>query len=994
MYSFIRGFNKLMKTGMYDYVNLECNDPEDASGINLITKDGGFVSVFKIDGSFMLVGDESFRQNLNDVVTALTGALKKPGYKIDFVFRRDPQDSKRRVDESVDLSRQTAKHLQLNIGGLLDERSQMLSDITSDEACYMVVSTLPGVLNKSSYKAALAKRIEDAADFKVGIQPGEFAQSHFFVVSALRQIHRGFTSNIYRELKKICRIRALKAHSAIAAIRLEIDPDTTTRNWRPNLLGDKIPLRLVKESGRESDLSHLMNPSIAYQLFSRRPEILRSDSSLIRVGARIIAPLMIDIPPQEPRPFSELFEKIDMDIPWRWSFSIETGHNKVMSKVANKKSFAQFLASLSSGNRMIRDAALSLLEMARQGDTLVMGSMSICTWGPTEEAANRNKQMLAQAITSWGNTDVIEEFGDPISSWMDTVPGVSARSISTPFAIELHDAITMIPCSRPASPWDTGSMLYRTPDNLLYPQQPGSSKQTAWNEVYFAPPGFGKSASLAATNMGLILAAGNRVLPRIAILDIGPSSEAFIDLVRCALPESKRHLAQSYRLEMSSRYRVNPFDTPLGCQFPLAVDREFLVNLLTLLLTPAGAPAIERLPELTGRIIDAMYEYFSEESTPNIYEEGLDDRVDKALCGLGFNVDPETSVSWWQITKMLFDKALFKEAGLAQRYAVPNLNDATTVLSESKSLRDIFGDAQRNGENMLKFIEGMLTSAVSEYPILAGPSVFDVGSARICSMDLSAVAKGGSAQADKRVGAMYMLARQMMCRDFYRNEDTLLEIPGHFRPYHARIIEQDAGVPKKQCLDEFHRTSSSPAVRMQVLQDMREGRKFNVHVTLLSQSLDDFDETMLEFTNSAYILSKGNSEDTVAKIQETFKPTRDSMKALRRHVTGPGPGGAPFLFRANIKGDANVEMVLYLSLGPQELWAYNSTHEDARLRSRLASRVGLGAALRILAKAFPSGGGAKALLTSLSVSLDDESSSAFDSAVDHLVAKHKDDLSG
>lgn len=991
MYGLIRGINKFLKSGMYDYCNIETNDPEDESKTSFVTKDGGMCTVFRIDGAFSLVGEQRFKNNMEQCLNALSGALKKPGFKLQFVFSRDPDGSRRQVDQSINPLKKTIRDLELEFDDLFEERADLMSKKTSAERCYLVVSTLPGILDSKTHKTALKSRIDAVKDFNIGIKPGEFSQSPFYAVGALRQIHQGFVNSISNALGNICHLKPLSVHDALRVIRMEINMEMTSDEWRPSMLGDKISPTLMKESGRRSDLSHVMNPSVAFQLFNQRPEVNQQDSSLVNLGDKIIAPVLVDIPPQETMPFSDLFDKINDDVPWRWTLTLETGHKQVLGKISTKNSFATFLAMFSGDNKLIKDAAAELLELAREGESLIMAQMSFCTWGNSLEETNRRKQVMAQAAQNWGNMDLIEEFGDPISAWMDTIPAMSAKPISTPFPLPMMDALTMFPVTRPASPWETGSVQFRTMDNKLFPYMPGSSDQTAWFDLIFAPPGFGKSFFLSAANMALITNPGNRVLPRIAIIDIGFSSAAFVNLIKSALPESKKYLAQAFKLEMTKDFSINPFDTPLGCQYPLAVDKDFQSNLLTLLLTPAGSDSIPRLPEVCGKIIDSMYEYFNEDNNPNPYDSNRDSKVDELLLNLNIEIENDDEITWWDVSKLLFNKGYPLEASLAQRYAVPTLSDATTVLSEATNIKDVFGEAQINGEPLLKFIEGMLTTVISDYPILTGPSVFDIGSARICSMDLSSVAKGGSAQGNKRVGVMYMLARQVMCKDFYRNEDILDEIPVHFRDYHAKIIEADAGVPKKLCMDEFHRTTSCEQVRLQAEQDIREGRKFNVHIALLSQMVDDFDDSMIELANNIFILSKGNAEETVNKIKAKFKPTSDGIRALKFYVTGPGPEGSSMLYLANIKGGKNVEQVLRLTLGPIEKWAYSTTHEDVRLRARLSKEVGLNNSLKILAKEFP-GGGAKDYITAKAANSDvlsDDGENILDIIKNELIQKYK-----
>lgn len=991
MYSLIRNVTKFLKVGMYDYCNLESVDDSKEKNV-LVTKDGGLCSFIEILGGYTMVGKDKFADHLEHIISNLSGTLSKRGFKIQFVFTRDPETSGRAIAGSINSIRRTVKNLELDIEDMINEREKVLSEKTCSERCYMVVTTLPSFLPPSAASDALKERVREVKDLKVGIRPGEFAQSPFFAVSAIREVHAGMISSIMGALKEICELEVLEVHHALKCLKMEINPKMTSDSWSPSLIGDKITGRMIKESKLKLDVSHVMNPAISFQLFNQEPSIYAGDSSVVEMGGSYIAPLLVDIPPQDPMPFKNLFDSIPDDIPWRISIEIETGHENVLRTISNKKTFAAFLAFSSSKNKLIKESAERIIELANGGETLVSVSMSCCTWGETYAETKKRKQIFSQAAQNWGHLDIIEESGDAIEAWVNTLPGLSAKPIANRYAMPLYDAISMTPLFRPASPWKAGTILFRTIDNKIYPMLPGSSLQTSFSDLVFAPPGFGKSFYLSASNMGLITSPGNKILPRIAIIDIGFSSASFVNLIREALPDSKKHLAKSFKLEMTRENAINPFDTPLGCRKPLAVDREFLVNFMSLVLTPAGSKeSIPRLAELAGSLIDAMFEYFSDENNPNPYDEFVDEKVDEALAIHGIKVS--SGASWWSVVDLLFKAGLYTEAGLAQRYAVPTLNDATTVLTNNRSIRDIFGEAKFMGEGLINFINSMIVSATKEYSILSQPSAFDIGSARIVSMDLSSVAKEGSDQADKKTGIMYMLARQVMCREFYRNESTLPEFPAMYRSYHAKKIEDDAAAPKKICMDEFHRTKNCQPVRNQTVTDIREGRKFDVQIALLSQMVDDFDASMIELVTNIFILSKGIAEDTITKIIDKFKPSTDAIKALKTHVTGPTKEGSSMLYKGSMKGKNSAEMVIRLTLGPVEVWAYSTTHEDVMMRNKLTKKIGLNNALRILSREFP-GGTAKPYIQSRNFESSAEvDENIYDVIVAELVVKHKDLIS-
>ncbi|HCB30790.1 MAG TPA: type IV secretion protein IcmB, partial [Acinetobacter lwoffii] len=159
--------------------------------------------------------------------------------------------------------------------------------------------------------------------------------------------------------------------------------------------------------------------------------------------------------------------------------------------------------------------------------------------------------------------------------------------------------------------------------------------------------------------------------------------------------------------------------------------------------------------------------------------------------------------------------------------------------------------------------------------------------------------------------------------------------------------------PKRIVYDEFHRTSKARAVREQVILDMREGRKWNVQIALISQSLEDFDPVMVEFGTSVFIMDAG-PEQAIKRSTEVFGLSETARVALKTRVHGPREGGATFLAQFATKSGINTQL-LTSTLGPVELWAFSTTAEDARMRNKLYQKMGPAEARRVLANLFPSG---------------------------------------
>jgi intracellular multiplication protein IcmB len=137
----------------------------------------------------------------------------------------------------------------------------------------------------------------------------------------------------------------------------------------------------------------------------------------------------------------------------------------------------------------------------------------------------------------------------------------------------------------------------------------------------------------------------------------------------------------------------------------------------------------------------------------------------------------------------------------------------------------------------------------------------------------------------------------------------------------------------------------------------KEGRKWKVQVALISQSLDDFDDVMVEFATSVFIMDAG-PEQAVQKTSKIFGLSSTAQLALRARVHGPREGGATFLAQFATKHGMNTQL-LTLTLGPIELWAFSTTLEDAQLRNKLYRKLSPVKARHLLATLFPSGSALK-----------------------------------
>lgn len=946
MDSFFEFLSKSTKQTASSYIQLETADSET----NLVNKDGSLLSVFKIRGIRKLVGEQEFKDITYAVQKTFANAMSQNGQTIQWLFSYDRANIKNEITQALVGARDTAKNLSLDLEDLFIEKEQVLSEYCSSELIYLTIWTKPGSLTKVQLKDAQAAKKESLK--KVQVPRVKDAQSLVSAVAELRDRHSSLVNSILADLSQAgFSLSLLNVKEALHCVRMTIDPDFTSHDWMPALPGDKILPREAEKFTPVKDASTLLWPALPFQLVPRDGENI--DLNICRIGDKIYAPMYITLLPQEVIIFHTLFGKsLQSNFPWRVSILLDS---KGVDSLGINSMLASFLTWCGSENKLIDSATEYLREVdSSTDDKPVKIRLMFATWAQVGQdlLLKTRAAELAKTIQSWGLCEVSRITGDPYGGTFCSTLATSYNSNATATIAPFSAAVNMLPVTRPCSDWDKGAVLFRSPDGKLMPFQPGSRLQTTWIDLIYARPGAGKSVLSNALNLGLCLVDNIARLPRISIIDIGPSSLGLVSLLKEALPANQRRYVAYYRMRMTKEFSVNPFDTQLGSRFPTPQERSFLVNFLTLLATPLGDNrSYDGMSDMAALIIDEMYNEKLDKNQPNIYTQQVNEEIDELLKELKMEIDVDTS--WWEVTDFLYSKGKIHPALLAQRYAVPIIADAVAI-SRATNVVDLFGKVVApTQEPLIQAFTRMISSAVRQYPILSKPTIFDLGDAKIVSIDLDEVAKTGGDSADRQTAVMYMLARYILAKDYYLTPDNLSDMPEDYRPYHKERITEIREDPKRIVFDEFHRTSKAQAVRDQVIVDMREGRKWKVQIALSSQSVDDFDTIMVDFATCIYILDAG-PQQAIDKATKIFGLTPTTRNALKVGVHGPRAGGGTLLGIFSTKNGVNTQL-LTNTIGPVELWSFSTTAEDAEVRNRLYQKIGAQSARRVLAAMYPGG---------------------------------------
>ncbi len=924
-----------------DCCQLETADDATA----FVTTGGGLMTALRLDGLRRLLDEPSFERLVADVAVALTPALGRPGHSAQLVLERDPDRTGRELDRLMAPARRAARRLGLALDELLDDTRDRLLATCAAERAFLAVWTDPRALTRperrharKGYFAAMAK-LDPPHPPLDGQNPGA-------LLRPLRETHAAVVATLARDLDACgLFLEPVECHAFLRELRASLEPSTTD-GWRACLPGDPPPRRAW---GRRRDLSELWYPRIGHQLCESavgRP----ARDGIAPAGGRWLGSVYLELGPHDSRDFATLFARLDRDLPLRVAFQLDGGFEGWRLR----RALAEFWAFAGERNRAIAEA-FAALDAARRREPAPRLRACATTWGPDETAARARVARLRAALEAWGAQQWRIERGDPALAVLGSLPGFALDlNPGEPHAAPLSDAARLLPLTRPALPWDRGAVLFRSDDGKLLPFQPGSELQTGWITLIAGSLGSGKSLTMHHDNLAYLLG-GEREVPYLSIVEPGASSQGLIELCRAEVPENRRHRFVYRRLRQAASDAINPLDLQLGMRDLLPSERAFARNFLAALATPAGE---DRAPpgalEVVSEVVAGLYPHLADDAHghPKKYEPGRDLRVDRALAERGVAADGDTP--WFRVADALFDAGDLRNARRAQRFAAPLLADAIAFLAQSEAVRKTWGEVSVTGRGpLIGFVVRQWTHALTAFPILSAPTAVELAGARVIALDIEEIATRGGQFSAWEAGIGFMLARHVAAAHFYLHESHVDDWPARYRAYQGRRVAELRSRHKRLCLDELHRLKGGAGATLAQLEtDALESRKHGVELVLCSQMFDHFPETILQNASARIVL--GASEEEGDRIAERFGLNPAERAAMRRHLHGPTPDGAPMLLSADTARGRFTQLV-YLTTGAQERWALTTVREDGELRRRVMGRLPARAARRALARRFPSG---------------------------------------
>lgn len=947
----------------------------------LICKDFSLVTLFRIEGTDKMFDPYACQQAATDIASVLTSLMDKSGHSLQMSFHYDKQTAKRMVRDMMHPMINSAMNKGIDIKDVVYDWADSTSQYCAEERMYLALWTHPSILSKSDYKEELALMRKERRLHGYGNQQEQWNLPSLFIQ------HANFIASTCQALSQQQIIFSeLTPEKAIMHIGYMFDPYSHDTAWKPRCYTEEKK----EENKREETVRDEVKkdpfappfpapskfrygggiPTFDRQIVNRDITV---DGDFLAVGPRLHRPFFVRLGPQDPKTFKPNFfnEVRKHPFSWRITFTLRGGANYN----AIKTGLALFLRPFSYQNRQYINATEQVKALREAGSCIVGFQMQCDTWIDAPDTPEnrfllqKQASQLAGAVQAWGTMQIQNIVGDPYQAFISTIPGATWHSQANMTPAPLEDVLYLAPYyERPAAQWHTG-VPFRTPDGKLMPYQPMSSRQASFLTVGVAPMGSGKSVFANTENFFFVFNPFLTDIPHLSIIDIGPSSKGFIKLVQSCLPEDKKHLALAAKLVNSEDYGINIFDTPLGVRYPLRIHMEFLINILTILATPVERERpYDGISNLARNCIEAVYRRTSEQQCKR-YIKQKEDLVDKAVEKYNLPVDSKTT--WWEITDMLYDLGETHIATLAQRHAVPTMTDFLQVASD-QHIKEQFAEIRINtGETLGEFFRRQISQTIETYPILRTYTHFDIGEARVTSLDLDAF-KGSGAESAKRMVVMFMVAEQILAGCYYEDPETdITGVPMRYRSYHEARMQRTRSMPKKLVFDEFHRigkaTSGFAAEFVGFLcTKARETRKWNVSYHIFTQFLADIPENILNIVTTVFIFGQGDTNST-HDFCKKFNLNETSEKAINI-IAKPTRAGANLfaLFRVDSSGkDADGTPrseglpysghILMSTIGTQIMWAFSTTMEDMTVREQLYRTLGAQRTLKCLQEMYPEG---------------------------------------
>lgn len=998
-----------------DYCDIETID----GPYNIVFANGSIMTFIKYEGLTSVISVSEFDVMIDSLTRETNSFFLNSGHKIACVFRKD-LDTYHLLEKTEQLQKATAHRLKLDVGDLIDENISLYEKGVYNEETWFALITQPSVLDKIEMTAVMEERE------KFNYPALKHSQNVINQLDILRAKHNTFVDKFFGTLTNkrfFARCRLVNVLESINFIKRQINPQNVGSRWVPVLpLGNQVAeqlklkdystMALWPTDNDPHDMSYLFPAKLSRQILGGTTiENLGTKDgypqNTLKVGEYLYSSIYMDTGPSLPRSFNALFgafnksvtnddERGRVAMPYTISFML-TGD--ALSTMMLKRALAMFLKTVPPFTNRNLAYSLEQLMRYRKNEHAVVGlQISAMTW--VRDTANapkilrERKTYMKSTFENWGSSTAKDNTGDNVMLWRSSVLGLTQDHVGTVSAAPLIHAYSLLPFTRPATPFNNGTILHRTMDGKIMQLEKFSPQMNTWVTIITGTPGSGKSVLMNNMLLETCLMPGLSRLPFITIIDKGISATGFIDLLRDRLPEEYRHLVVAKRLRKDKSHAINPFDIKVGLTRPLEGERSQIINFLNTLLTPKELDRpYEGTASFCGTLVDMAFELYQDtgaNSQPKMYRHHYSKELDnllqeyrvlnyrtyyeKDLYGREieqYDYNTYDPISLYALVRKLHylgerspverDRIrLWRARDLAHRYAMPILPDMINIIN-TPEIQQIYRNSVSLNETLPQFAIRQINSLIANYPCFCNYTEFDVDTARVVALDLQDVIDNRDRM---QTALFYQVARMVGVKKISLSEDDVTpeRIPALFLDYYKTRLKEINSDRKTIAYDELHNAREDFATMSQIAVDCREGRKWGLELLLASHNFPDFSYKGETAEKSIDLLGFATN------ICVCSEPTDESLELFKKNVTtnaavieefskiGLSKQGLTYMSYYKMK-TGKYNTYITCQVGDKRLWSLTTDQKDRALRTAMYTLVS-DKKKAIAALAYNFGGGA------------------------------------
>ncbi|TBW57430.1 type IV secretion protein IcmB [Marinobacter halodurans] len=997
----------IFKSNPRDFINLLTTDDD----WTFVGRDGSLITLLRVRG----ITSRLYKKQLSDVIHELSECLgrdliKSGQHHISITFEFDPDEAYNYARRSLLGTQRKARALGFGdlTEAIFEEKARKLAGYCQVENCYLAVTTTPKAVDPHDLPSERKARAESLRNWP------ETAEAMLcdFAFPQLRTKHNAAVTGLVDNLAYLealgnsgILLDYLSVRDYLRQCKQLVQPGTSN-HWAPRVADDagfdiRLPETPADLKGRTQDFK--MPPPLSHQLFESQPETIGTKYAVL--GNRAYYPIAMSMGPTDPKSFDELVSAASgMRVPFRINMTLKShglGYDYLNTAMAKTFTWT------STANKKIKVANQALEDYVHNSDGVVAAMyITACTWAPLKPSGKIGGEVnydlsllqkrgieLKRILENWGGCQTTDAFNAPIEGTLATQAGLFDQPMGRVMAPPMPDAIGMSPLFRETTSWgpEDGNIILRTETGRFLHYQQTSSRQNAWVTLLVGPMGYSKSTTLNTLNLYYLLTpSAESEVPYLRSLDVGMSSRAVVDAVKSSVGTDQQHIAQYIRLQNTRDYQINPFDTPLGMEYPIPSLKTYLINLVsTVCYTMSSDDKIKgRLPGLVTSVIDEAYKRFASMDNggdrARVFSRNGNSLVTEKVDEHGIQTDARSS--WHEIRDGLMEAGEIRAALIAHRKAMPVLTDLIGIAS-LPDLRERYPE-EIDGVALLDLFARSIKEAGDMFEILQGETRFELGEAKVISLDLEdMVPKDHSEPSLWQASIAFLLGYNILTNEFFFHRDDLEQSPKLYRAYHERRVKHLETSRKRFSMDERQRFSRIASAQSQVDSLIAEGRKNNVDIQIASQLFEHHTEQSIELATTILILGAGNMSPQLAKdTKDRFRLSDSELQAIRSIRPPSSKGAQGFgIFRTR---DGEQKHSFLISDGPIYLWLIATEQADRNIRNRMYEIYSKGEALRRLAAKFPGGSIKKEVESRLAAMNDEEADidgRAGDKLIDDLV---------